>query len=270
MTALRRASITEIYADRQYDDQHPIPRYSGSDGVVIMTEIYDIVDYTPSITPILFVEWGVRDQTIMHFKQWIHPTEPQILYPNFISSRQPPIMEIHPYKISLDDYFESLDNPNISSIINTKLTLLSETISIPSVIYSPYVDMRVVNTFLKSMGVSIHIDEIETGARSYQLFRKNKMGILITNNLDHISHIDESVPIHLVNLDSTLGITFMQFPHNHQHIHMYMAEIDGHISSEQNEFNLMTYGINDSNRVYTQLINESTPLQQDRYMNLII
>jgi hypothetical protein len=274
--------------------------------ILIMTNINDNIEYdfANNIIPIYIIEWGIRDHNLIRFNTWIHNNKPLILNPLFVTPN--PIPNIISYEIptniidneqkSLNIHYlkfaENLPDLNINNDgwiqddildyldkFSPKFATLMDNINPPCVIYCPYVEkygLYFLHEIIKHLGfpnylhISDGISENSPNSPIIKFFTNNKYGILLTNDLKSLIGIRSEIPIHIISFDSDNGMQLLMNPHYHNTLHIYTAIDINNITIDLSQYQLLSIGINDANRVFNSLINNSMKLMTDKYNNLYI
>lgn len=109
--SLRRANIPNIYIDREYViDDNKISIYENGPGIILMTDIADNITYNTYITPIYFVEWGIRNNNIKQYHDWIYPGQQINLFPTFLPAKQSPNIIPHIATLTSENYIAALEH----------------------------------------------------------------------------------------------------------------------------------------------------------------
>ncbi|CAH6419491.1 Hypothetical protein HVR_LOCUS671 [uncultured virus] len=82
-----------------------------------MTSIIDYIPYTDEMTPIYFVEWGIRNTEIRHYSTWLAGAETRetkhiSLYPTFLPQHVAPSIIPHEIILDHDKYLTTLQYPD--------------------------------------------------------------------------------------------------------------------------------------------------------------
>jgi len=269
-----------------------------------MTNIFDNIKYNQDLIPIYIVEWSVRDHNLERFEKWINSIPSLVLYASFMTKRNSPNIILYKssspiirdkktiigpeiLNINYPEFAENLPDVNIHeggwipdnilnnlTIYSPKFNLLFNNVSPPCVIYCPYVEkygLYFIHEIMKYKGVPIlrYLKHEHTDRDVTMFLRQNKYGIILTNDLISFIGIDPKISIYIVNLDSDNGMQLLISPHYHENIYIYI-NIDTNMTTDMIQYRLLSMGINDCNRVFQNLINNSKKITIDHYNILYI
>ena len=295
--SIRRSQILyTVYTDIQYPLEQEIDIYDKGPGIILMTTVRDDISYN-NIIPIYIVSWGVRDNDLKRYRQWINPDEPMII-------RMPTRIEVNPsniivhqvivkakshqqetLNITYSDYTLQLPDTTVENggwitedvldnifEYSPKFTSLIENIKTPCVIYCPYIEkygLDFINEMVKTFNVPIYSYYKDNNAVAR--FILAHYGILLIHEIEPLVKLPSEIPIHIVSMTSDIGMTLFMPPHKHDELHIYISmNVDNTITSDTAQYNLLSFGISDSNRTFQTLLESSTELITDPYNNLYV
>lgn len=292
IASLIRANITfPIYTDSQYKLDNNIPIYETGPGIIFITTVRDDFPTNTDITPIYIVSWGVRRNNIEHYYRWLSPREPYIIRMPIIINKIPPVITIshvETQSVNLQQGRSNVDYPDFSLTLpdknikeggwitqdimenlyeySPKFKSVIDNIQSPCVIYCPYIEKHGLHFIYEILrGSSIAIYSYVDDNKAIIRFLRNKYSVLLINEIEPLIQIPPSIPIHIVNLSSDNGMRLFMYPHNHDSLHIYVAN-----QTDMAQYNLLLIGINDSNTVFDSLLNNSHELITDNYNNLYV
>lgn len=238
-----------VYTDRQYSDID-IPVYHNQKiqqkTVIIMTTVMDHIPYDPNIIPIYVIEWGIRNNSLQRYLQWLG-TEPTILYPTFVNIVPEPSSP------------EIIEHPTDNKI-TTVLQVIRSMDRTHAIVCSSD-QLELLRTSLKDLYVPLY----DANQQSIRIINRYQHGIIIATNLGELSNLDSKIPLHILNFDSDNGMEIL-ISAKHESIHMYITP-DGF---DMDQWQLFLSGIQDCNQVYTHLVHISYELISDTYNNLFV
>lgn len=233
----------QVYIDREYSiDEIRIPIYRGGSGIVITTTVLDEYTYNPGIIPIYIIEWGIREHTLNSYWAWLNPINPIILTPVFLPTQKFPVMI-----------------PHFVGVNDNKINEMVEIISSPSIVIVTPDNIPIMNQLLRRKGIPVY-NKIQN-----KMFLQTRYGVLLTSDLNDLKDNPSEISVHIQSLDSDNGMQLLS-AHNHDVLHIYI-KLE---TSDMNQYNLLTTGIDNSNRVYNSLIEQARILNIDTYNNLYV
>ena len=285
--------LPPIYNDTEYTLMGDLSYYITGPGIVFMTSVRDDILYTPDIIPIYIVSWGVREHNINRYRKWTLPLVPlMIRFPILIPKPFPQII-IYPVdppakselteqkflNISYPKWAQDLADTDIwindqvlthLSLYSPKFDALWDNITVPCVIICPYIEkygLCFIREIIRRLNIPIYFTEDNPYA--VQSFIRNRNGILLTPNSQHLADISSSVPIHLLTLNSANGMELFLPPHHHTSIHIYLATSET-ITGDLVEYRLLSLGIQDASDTFTAISINSREIVIDTYNNLYV